>query len=153
MKNFFYSALLIAIGQTLVSDAAEASKLRDDYEIVFIPIMDIDNAERGAGGKSQKPQDHNRDWSDTPHWNAVAAAQKELRSAAQADRLVMFIDLHNPAAGNLFPYFYVPPADVLSESAQTNLAAFLAAAKSEITGPLRFTGTAIESGAQYDAKA
>lgn len=137
----------------LVSDAAEATKLRSSYEIVFIPIMDIDNVERGAGGKSQKPQDHNRDWSDAPHWNAVAAAQKALAAAARADRLAMFIDLHNPAAGNLFPYFYVPPAEVLSEAAQTNLASFLAAAKSEITGPLRFTGTVIESGAKYDARA
>ncbi len=137
----------------LVSDAPEAVKLREHYEFVFVPIMDIDNVERGAGGKSQKPQDHNRDWSDAPHWHAVAAAQKELRTAAESDRLAMFIDLHNPAAGNLFPYFYVPPADILSETAQTNLATFLAAAKSEITGPLRFTGTVIESGAKYDAKA
>jgi hypothetical protein len=137
----------------IVSDAPQAAKLRTNHEIVFVPIMDIDNVHRGAGGKSQKPQDHNRDWSDNPHWNAVAAAQKELRSAAEADRLLMFIDLHNPGATNLFPYFYVPPADILSAVAKANLTTFLDAAKTEITGPLRFTGKVIESGAKYDPKA
>lgn len=137
----------------IVSDAPEAAKLRENYEIVFVPIMDIDNVHRGAGGKSQKPQDHNRDWSDAPHWHAVAAAQKELRAAAKADRLTMFIDLHNPGAGDLFPFFFVPPADILSAAAKANLASFLDNAKSEITGPLRFTGKVIESGAKYDPKA
>jgi len=137
----------------LVSDSPAAMKTRKNHEIIFVPIMDIDNVHRGAGGKSQKPQDHNRDWSDAPHWNAVAAAQKILAAAADEDRLAMFIDLHNPAAGNLFPYFYIPPADILNEAAQTNLARFLAAAKNSITGPLRFTGTVIESGSKYDAKA
>ncbi len=28
----------------------------------------------GAGGKEQKPHDHNRDWSENPHWFEVAAA-------------------------------------------------------------------------------
>ncbi len=137
----------------IISEAPEASRLRQHYEIVFVPITDIDNVYRGAGGKSQKPQDHNRDWSDAPHWHAVAAAQKELSAAAEGDRLAMFIDLHNPGAGDLFPYFYVPPADILSADAKENLAIFLDAAKTEITGPLRFTGRVIESGAKYDPKA
>lgn len=137
----------------IVSDAVEAIQLRESHEIVFVPIMDIDNVHRGAGGKNQKPQDHNRDWSDTPHWKAVAAAQKQIRAAADAQGLTLFIDLHNPGANNLFPYFYLPPADILSSEAKANLANFLAAAKAEITGPLRFTGKVIESGAKYDPKA
>ncbi len=137
----------------IVSDAPEASTLRRNHEIVFVPICDIDNVYRGAGGKSQKPQDHNRDWSDAPHWNAVAAAQKEIRAAAGAGRLAMFIDLHNPGASDLFPYFYVPPADVLSDEGRASLAHFIKAAKTEMTGPLRFTGRVIESGARYDPKA
>ena len=35
-------------------------------EIVLVPIMDIDNAATGNGGKDALPQDHNRDWSDQP---------------------------------------------------------------------------------------
>ena len=137
----------------ITSDAPQAVELRKHHEIVFVPVMDIDNVHRGAGGKNQKPQDHNRDWSDAPHWPAVAAAQEQLRAAAGANRLAMFIDLHNPGANDLFPYFYVPPADILSDAAKANLANFLTAAKAEITGPLRFTGKVIESGAKYDPKA
>ncbi len=137
----------------IVSDAPEAVRLRATTRVVFIPIMDIDNTHRGAGGKNQVPHDHNRDWSDSPHWHAVAAAQKELRAAAGEGRLAAFIDLHNPGASDLFPYFYVPPQDALTVPARRNLADFLAAAKAEITGPLRFAGRTIESGANYDPKA
>ncbi len=137
----------------IVSDATKASTLRKHHEIVFVPISDIDNVHRGAGGKSQRPQDHNRDWSDAPHWNAVAAAQKELSAAAKDERLAMFIDLHNPGANDLFPYFYAPPDEILSTEGKANLARFIANSKTEITGPLRFTGRVIESGAKYDPKA
>lgn len=137
----------------LVSEDPAAIDLRHRAEIVFVPIMDIDNVHRGAGGKSQRPQDHNRDWSEDPHWNAVRAAQQQIRAAASEERLVAFIDLHNPGAGNRFPYFYVPPKDILTEAGYRNEKAFLSAAKAEITGPLRFTGQAIESGSSYDPRA
>lgn len=140
-------------GEWLVSDDPAAVALRDAAEVVFVPVMDIDNVHRGAGGKNQSPQDHNRDWTASPHWNAVAAAQKEIGAAAGAGRLAAFIDLHNPGAGNRFPYFYVPPADILAEGARANLSRFLVLAKEEITGPLRFTGQTIESGEKYDPKA
>ncbi|MEX2577829.1 MAG: M14 family zinc carboxypeptidase [Verrucomicrobiales bacterium] len=136
-----------------VSDAPAAVRLRERCEIVFVPIMDVDNAHRGAGGKNQEPQDHNRDWTDAPHWNAVAAAQKELRAAAEADRLAAYVDLHNPGAGSLFPYFYITPRELLGEPAADNLDRFLLLAKEEITGPLRFTGQTIASGQDYDPKA
>jgi hypothetical protein len=137
----------------LVSDAPEAVDLRRRAEVVIVPIMDIDNVHRGAGGKNQSPQDHNRDWSDTPHWRAVAAAQHALRAAADAGRLAAFIDLHNPSAGDREPYFYVPPPEILSPRASDNLGTFLAIAKAEINGPLAFRGRTIASGASYDPKA
>lgn len=140
-------------GEWLVSDDADAVRLRETAEIVLVPIMDIDNVHRGAGGKNQQPQDHNRDWTTAPHWPAVAAAQSELSAAAKAGRLAVFVDLHNPGAGDRFPYFYIPPRSVLSAPAVKNLDHFLALAKTEITGPLRFTGKAIESGEKYDPKA
>ena len=140
------------LGEWLVSDEAGAVALRKDAEIVLAPIMDIDNVHRGAGGKNQEPQDHNRDWSDAPHWNAVAAAQKEIRQAADEDRLAVFIDLHNPSAGDRAPYFYVPPAEAQSGKARENQAAFVALAKAEISGPLAFEGRVTESGPKYDPK-
>tara|TARA_R110002096_G_scaffold91625_1_gene207229 strand:+ start:1602 stop:2804 length:1203 start_codon:yes stop_codon:yes gene_type:complete len=141
------------LAEWIISDAPEAANLRKQFEIVIVPVMDIDNVQLGAGGKNQKPQDHNRDWSDAPHWNAVAAAQKEIKTAAELGRLAAFIDLHNPGADSVFPYFYVPPQDALSEVAQANLDHFVQAAKAEMVGPLRFTGKTIESGASYDPKA
>jgi len=114
--------------------------------------MDIDNVHRGAGGKSQSPQDHNRDWSDQPHWRAVEAAQVQIRNAASEGRLSAFVDLHNPSAGDKQPYFYLPPRELLSDQGRDNLDQFLLAAKQRINGPLRFTGRGIESGPKYDPK-
>lgn len=137
----------------LVSDDSKATKLRKRAEIIVVPIMDIDNVARGAGGKSQKPQDHNRDWSDKPHWNSVRAAQAQILEADQDGKLALFIDLHNPGANDRFPYFYTPPKESLSPLGGKNLGRFLADAKTEITGPLKFTGRAVESGAKYDPEA
>lgn len=136
----------------LVSDSPAAQALREQAEVVIVPIMDIDNVQRGAGGKNQSPQDHNRDWSDEPHWRAVEAAQMEIADAAHAGRLAAFIDLHNPSANDRQPYFYIPPRDMLREPARKNLDLFLKVAKEKIDGPLRFTGKTIESGAKYDPR-
>lgn len=141
------------LAEWLTSESPKAAKLREQFEFLVVPIMDIDNVFLGAGGKNQKPQDHNRDWSNEPHWNAVAAAQQEIKDAADNHRLVAFIDLHNPGATSLFPYFYVPPKDALTQTAQENLELFLSSVKQEMVGPLRFTGRTIESGAKYDPKA
>ena len=113
------------VGEWLVSDAPEAVALRGRAEIVLVPIMDIDNVHRGAGGKNQKPQDHNRDWGDAPHWNAVAAAQKEIGKAAEENRLAAFIDLHNPGANDRFPYFYVSAPEVQTREALENQSIFI----------------------------
>src|SRR5262249_31052985 len=63
----------------LVSNDERAESLRKKALIYIVPIMDVDNVAIGAGGKEQKPQDHNRDWSDKPHFPAVAAAQKKIK--------------------------------------------------------------------------
>jgi hypothetical protein len=137
----------------VVSDLPEAEQLRETCEIVVVPIMDIDNVQLGAGGKNQQPQDHNRDWTDHPHWHAVAAAQVHLRSAAEAGRLAAFIDLHNPGANERFPFFYVSAEELQSDAARANHAEFLVAARAEITGPLGFQGKTLVSGKAYDPRA
>lgn len=137
----------------LVSDDRSAAALRERAEIVVVPIMDIDNVRRGAGGKDQQPRDHNRDWSAAPHWRSVATAQKHLRAADEAGRLALFIDLHNPGAQDRQPYFYISPTTELSPIGRQNLANFLADAQTEIVGPLRFSGRTVESGAKYDPRA
>ena len=39
----------------------EAKALRAKTYLHYIPIMDVDNAAIGAGGKEAVPRDHNRD--------------------------------------------------------------------------------------------
>lgn len=98
----------------LVSDDADATWLRAHAEIFIVPIMDVDNAATGNGGKEAAPRDHNRDWDDNPVYPEVAAAQKRLLALVKEDRLSVFLDLHNPAAGDP-TFFYVLENQLLKE--------------------------------------
>jgi len=122
----------------VASEDEGARWLRSHAEVVIVPIMDVDNAATGNGGKEANPRDHNRDWDDQPVYPEVAAAQQRLREWAKEGRMDFFIDLHNPAPGtnDARPFFFVGPPEFLSETGKVNRAKFLASAKSHITGPL-----------------
>lgn len=92
----------------LAGDDPEAVEMRRTTCVHFIPIMDIDNAALGAGGKEALPQDHNRDWSATPVYPEVAAAQKRLKEIQARQGVDAFIDLHNPGSGDKAPFFFGP---------------------------------------------
>lgn len=98
----------------LLSADAEAVWLREHAEVFVVPIMDVDNTATGNGGKDAQPQDHNRDWSEQPHWTEVAAAQRKIGTLVQEGRMDVFLDLHNPAPGDP-TFFYIMPADQLPE--------------------------------------
>lgn len=100
----------------LLSDDPHASWLRQHAEVFVVPIMDVDNVATGNGGKNSIPHDHNRDWSDAPHWNEVAAAQQMVQQLIREGRMDIFLDLHNPAPGDP-SFFYVLPPDLLDEAA------------------------------------
>jgi len=134
----------------LVSDDPRAAALRKQAEIHIVPVMDIDNVAIGAGGKNQRPHDHNRDWSDRPHWRSVAAATERIKKLHAAGRFDLFIDLHNPGAGSRDPFFYIAPRKLLSKVGMRNLDRFLTACRQEMTGPLAFRGKTHESGPNYD---
>jgi hypothetical protein len=133
----------------LTSDDADARWLRTHAEVFIVPVMDVDNVATGNGGKEANPRDHNRDWDDQPVYPEVAAAQRRLRELAADGRLDVFLDLHNPAAGDLRPFFFVGPPDLLSEAARTNRASFLAAARKRISGLLELQEKARETGPNY----
>ncbi len=120
----------------LVSEDADAKWLRGHAEVFIVPIMDVDNAATGNGGKEANPRDHNRDWDEQPVYPEVAAAQARLRALAKEQRLAVFLDLHNPGPGESRPYFFFGPAEFLTEAGRVNRTNFLAAAKSRITAPL-----------------
>ncbi|MBL9151145.1 MAG: hypothetical protein JNK37_01600 [Verrucomicrobiales bacterium] len=92
----------------VAGDDPEARRLRESTTIYFVPIMDVDNVARGAGGKESVPRDHNRDWSGEPVYPEVAAAQGRIAELDQAGRLRMFIDLHNPGPGDKRTFFFGP---------------------------------------------
>ena len=132
----------------VTSDDADARWLRDRTEVVIVPIMDVDNVTTGNGGKEAAPRDHNRDWDAQPVYPEVAAAQKQLKSWADAGRLDVFLDLHNPSAGDSRPFFFAGPEDLLTDEGRKNRAAFLQIAERRIAEPLpvdpkpRLTGPA-----------
>lgn len=117
----------------LASDDVAAKQLRESTHIVYVPIMDVDNVELGAGGKDQKPHDHNRDWSDEPVFAAVRAAQEEIAKMDEAGELRLFVDLHNPAPNDLQPFFYVSPPTLHSASAADQQTRWLALAKEHLS--------------------
>lgn len=136
----------------LASQDPRAERLRHCAAVTVVPIMDVDSVTLGAGGKDQMPHDHNRDWSDEPHWPAVAAAMKQLQRMDNRGHLDLFIDLHNPGASTTRPFFYIAPRRVLEAKRERNLDRLLAASRAEMTGPLPFVGETRESGADYDKR-
>jgi Zinc carboxypeptidase/Cytosolic carboxypeptidase N-terminal domain len=98
----------------LLSADPDAAWLRQYAEIFIVPIMDVDNTATGNGGKDAIPHDHNRDWSEAPHWNEVVAAQKRVRGLIQAGRMDVFLDLHNPGPDDP-TFFFLAEKKVLKE--------------------------------------
>ncbi len=120
----------------LLGEEAAAKSLRESAEIVVVPILDVDRAATGDGGKESEPRDHNRDWADPPHYPEVAAAQKQILAFAAEDRLALFLDLHNPSATDRRPFFFVGPPELLTETARANRERFLGLAATYLDAPL-----------------
>jgi hypothetical protein len=84
-----------------------AQWIRRNAEVFVVPIMDADRVATGDGGKASLPQDHNRDWSATPHWPEVAAVQKRILPLLKQNRMDLLLDLHNPGASDKREEIYV----------------------------------------------
>lgn len=123
--------------------------MREHAEVFIVPIMDIDHVATGDGGKEALPQDHNRDWSDAPHWPEVAAAQRRLTTLATEHRLDVFLDLHDPSATDLGSYFYTGEDSLLTAVGLQRRERFLALAREHFTGPIPYDPKTRASGAGY----
>lgn len=138
----------------LLSEDANAAWLRQHAEVFVVPIMDVDNAATGNGGKDASPHDHNRDWSAQPHWPEVAAAQRRLGELVKEGRLDVFLDLHNPAPGDP-SFFYILPRDLLPEPMVALRDRFIALAYgriSRIQPLIPMSNTPKPSGPAYDRR-
>ncbi len=133
----------------LAGDEETARWMRQHAEVFIVPIMDTDHVATGDGGKEAIPQDHNRDWSDAPHWSEVAAAQKHLAALAAEKRLDVFLDLHNPSANDLGSYFYTGEDSLLSEIGLQRRERFLALAGEHLKGPIPYDPKTRASGKNY----
>ena len=69
--------------------AAEAAAVKTAPSAMYtmlaregVNVAQLINAVGNDAGKDAEPQDHNRDWSDHPHWNEVIAAKRSVTSPA-----------------------------------------------------------------------
>ena len=133
----------------IVGDEPEAMWLRQHAEIFCVPVMDIDNTATGNGGKDAMPQDHNRDWSESPHWNEVSAAQSRVREFIAQKRMAVFLDLHNPGPGDKQAFFYALPADLLPPEKVAARDSFIARAVTNISKVYPMQPKPKEDGPKY----
>lgn len=133
----------------LMGENAMAGWLREHAEIVFVPVMDVDNVATGNGGKNQIPHDHNRDWSDDPIYPPVREAQEMLKQYARADRLDVYVDLHNPGQ-NKKAFFMTPPFELMDQKTREAFKRFADICSGYIRTPIPFNEKPHEMGAGYD---
>ncbi len=138
------------LARWLISDDPKAAALRRQAVVIVVPIMDLDSVAEGAGGKNQKPHDHNRDWGKRPHWRATAAAMKWISERDVQKQFDLYLDLHNPGWTARTPFYMVSQRARAQPQRARNLNWFLEDSRQEITGPLRFQGYVQETGPQYD---
>ena len=134
----------------LVSNDPAAKSLRQKADIVIIPIVDVDSVETGQGGKEQIPHDQDEDWSPTPYFPEVAAGMKSLSALAKADRLDLFLDLHNPGYGARDIDFYLPAGPLLFPARVANNDNFFRIVQEQMTGAIKFNGRIGPDGKTYD---
>jgi hypothetical protein len=118
-----------SLAEWLAGDDEPAKWLRQNAQFIFVPLMDVDHVATGDGGKWALPQDHNRDWSEAPHWPEVAAAQKMVLPFVKEGRMDIFLDVHNPSAGQKVTKFYRDYPPYISEKGAALEDRFLALAR------------------------
>jgi hypothetical protein len=126
----------IGFAEWLVSGDEHARWLRQNAEVFFVPIMDVDHVASGDGGKECLPQDANRDWSDTPYWPEVAAIQKRILAQVKEQRMDLLVDLHNPGAGQREVDLWITPTNFLTGLQAQNQGRFFAAMRREVREPM-----------------
>ncbi len=126
----------VGFAEWLASGDERAQWLRENAEIFFVPIMDVDRVATGDGGKESLPQDHNFDWSNAPHWPEVAAVQKRVLALKQEGRMSLLVDLHNPGASAREIDLWITPTNLVGALAAQNQQRFADALRREVVEPI-----------------
>jgi len=137
------------IGEWLVGDSENAEWVRKHTVTYIVPIMDIDRVATGDGGKESIPQDHNRDWSDQPHYPEIAATQRRLTAWSKQGRVVIFVDLHNPGPDNGNAFFYVAPNEAIEAARRPRRDRFLDIVHDTYDGKIKLTRKTRSTGPSY----
>jgi len=133
----------------LTGDSPDAVWLRENTLVFIVPIMDVDRAATGDGGKESTPHDHNRDWSDEPHYPEVAEVQDRVEIWAAQNRLALFVDLHNPGSGDRKAFFYTAPTEVSNEYRTARQRVFLDTIASGWSAPIPLDRKTRSTGRSY----
>jgi hypothetical protein len=126
----------VGFAEWLAGESGPAQWVRQNAEVFFVPIMDVDDVATGDGGKECLPQDPNKDWSATPHFAEVAAVEKGVLALAKEGRMDLLIDLHNPGASKKEVTLWITPTNYLSAQAAANQNQLFAIMQREVTEPL-----------------
>ena len=82
--------------EEFLKNSTPSCALLKDAEIIAVPFMDLDGVLDGDQGKSRKPHDHNRDYSESPIYPSVAAFKSLYNKASESAETVVALDLHSP---------------------------------------------------------
>jgi hypothetical protein len=134
----------------LLSNDPAAQSLRQKADLIVIPVMDVDSVETGQGGKEQLPHDQDEDWGSAPYFPEVAAGMRSITTLAKADRLDLFLDLHNPGYSAHDIDFYLPAVPLLFPERVANDDNFLKIVPEQMTGAIKFNGRIGPDGKTYD---
>ncbi len=137
------------IGEWMLSGSPDAIWLRENTLIFLVPIMDVDRAATGDGGKESTPHDHNRDWSDDPHYPEVAAVQSRIKRWTVQNRMAVFVDLHNPGPNDHGAFFYVAPDEAIDQPRELRRRRFLDSVTRNWDAPIPFDPRMRSTGPNY----
>lgn len=126
----------VGLAEWLADNSESAQWVRQNAEVFFVPVMDVDHVATGDGGKECIPQDPNQDWSASPHWPEVAAVEKGIQALAGEGRMDVLVDLHNPAASAKQVNVWLTPTNLLGTQAAANQNQLFTNLSREMTEPL-----------------
>jgi len=104
------SWVLEGLGEAFLVQDALGAWLRENVELMMVPMVDYDGVQAGDQGKCRAPHDHNRDYREFlyPETKAIA----EWIGAHAGGRLDVFLDVHCPwIRGRYNEFLYTPWKD------------------------------------------
>ncbi len=140
--------------QAVLANDDTGKWLRENVELLVVPMVDWDGVEDGDQGKNRKPRDHNRDY-DGQSLYPETAAIRELVPKWSKGKLVATFDMHCPAirGADNERIYQVGREDPAMQEQQNVFGKLLEAAR---TGPLPYKlsndipyGTAWNTAANY----